>query len=113
MRLRLYRGRVKLLLVYLEVKGYLVRVGSATSQLINVIFLLGDRPNESVSGRSYRMARCGSRRWFHTERFLNFIFGLFGDKDHCKNAYLNDVTEARLLIREYNESFYPTARSRP
>ena len=34
-----------------EVTDYVIRVGDATSQLINVAILFGDNANESVSGR--------------------------------------------------------------
>ena len=36
---------------------YGVRVGDAVSQLINVVVFLSINPNESISGRSYRMRR--------------------------------------------------------
>ena len=34
---------------------YLIRVGDAVSQLLNVVFLFSQNPNESISGRCYRM----------------------------------------------------------
>ena len=98
---------MKLFMFYLMVKEYVQRVGSAASQLANVLLLFGDRPNESISGRSYRMARQGARRWLRVESFLNFIFRIVGEEDHCYKSYLTDVTEARLLVKEHTISSYP------
>ena len=90
----------------LGVRDYFIRIGSATSQLVNVVVLFGDNPNESISGRSYRMAKEGRRRWSHLQSILNLFFSIFGQKDHCYKAYLTDVTEARLLVAEHKASFY-------
>ena len=98
----------KRLLMWIRTFQYFQRVGSAISQLINVALLFGDRPNESVSGRAYRMARGGARRWLRVESLLNLIFRLVvNEEDHCYKAYLTDVTEARLLVKEHTISSYP------
>ena len=68
---------------------YLLRVGSALSQLGNVVLLNG-APNESISGRSYR------QRWW-SEPVIDFIFG----KGHCKAAYRQDTVDAYNYLVEY------------
>ena len=73
----------------MSLKPYLIRVGSATSQLANVIFL-GGHPNESISGRSYR------QDWW-TERWIDFVFG----KGHCKAAYDQDAIDAANYLSSY------------
>ena len=84
---------------------YLQRVGSASSQLLNVLLFVSKRPNESVSGRSYRRSKDGSVKWQYLQTWIDWFFRLFGQKDHCRKAYLNDIVEARLMIIEY-EKYY-------
>jgi hypothetical protein len=72
-------------------RQYLIRVGSAASQLANVIFL-GGHPNESVSGRSYR---CGWR----IERAIDLVFG----RGHCKASYVQDATDAVNYLYEFQK----------
>lgn len=75
----------------------LVKIGDALSQLCNVAFLPNHRsttPNESISGRAYRMG------WIRTQMVIDFIFSPF-EKNHCKTAYLNDIARARKLLDEY------------
>lgn len=72
--------------------SYLIRVGDALSQLLNVTFIPGDTtPNESISGRAHR------RGWKRTERFIDWLFSPF-EKDHCRLAYENDVQRAKDLV---------------
>lgn len=69
--------------------AYAIRVGSALSQLANVVFL-GGNPNESVSGRSYR------RKW--RIRFaIDFVFG----RGHCKASYEQDAIDAISYLAEF------------
>lgn len=84
---------------------YLQRVGSAASQLLNTLLFNGKRPNESISGRSYRQSLDGSVKWQYSQSVINRFFKLFGQRDHCRKAYLNDIVEARLLLAEYDK-FY-------
>lgn len=72
----------------------LIKIGDALSQLANVAFLPNHEqtnPNESISGRAYRMG------WKRTEKFINALFYLW-EKDHCKLAYEADVIRARELL---------------
>ena len=73
----------------MSLKSYLIRVGSATSQLANVV-LIGGTPNESISGRSHREG------WW-TERWIDFAFG----KGHCRAAYDQDAIDAAEYLSRY------------
>lgn len=68
---------------------YLIRIGDAFSQLLNVAILNG-HPNESLSGRAWRT----KSRWY-----LVIDIVLFFDKEHCKTSHLNDVAYARELVK--------------
>lgn len=61
---------------------WIKRLGDATSQWFNVALWNGD-PNECISGRSWREGR-KIRIW------IDRLFRLFGDKDHCRRAYQKD-----------------------
>jgi hypothetical protein len=78
-----------------ETLEYVIRVGDATSQLINVAVLFGDNANESVSGRSHRL-KDKSKAWAWLGASINFVF----DDDHCERAYNNDVTRAAKTLNE-------------
>jgi hypothetical protein len=73
-----------------KILAYLTRVGSASSQLANVIFL-GGTPNESISGRSYR------RQWW-IRRPIDAVLG----RNHCKNSYVQDAVDAVDYLYEYS-----------
>lgn len=74
---------------------YFIHVGDATSQLINTAVLFSNNPNESVSGRAYRLN--DEEGWKQAEKAINFVFKRWGD-DHCKQAFLNDLSRARQLL---------------
>ena len=78
-----------------SVLGYLVRAGDALSQLINVVIFLSENPNESISGRSYRL----QANWFWGKMMvlIDWIFSPIQD-DHCKKAYCNDLERAKKLL---------------
>lgn len=68
--------------------NYLIKVGDATSQLLNVILLAG-HPNESLSGRAWRTQSV----WY-----IVIDTVLWFDKNHCQTAYNNDLRYARKLM---------------
>ena len=72
----------------------------AFSQLLNVAFVSKIKqttPNESISGRAYRQKQV-------KEKYINFIFKLLrNENEHCKNAYYEDLKQAREYIRKHNE----------
>lgn len=81
--------------------SYMIHVGDATSQLINTALLLSDNPNESVSGRAYRLNE--KKGWKQLEKSLNFIFQKW-QEDHCKQAFLNDIARAKKLLAEQEKA---------
>ena len=80
-----------------KVIDYVVRCGDCVSQLLNVMVFLGENPNESVSGRCYRLRD-------------NFFWGKLGvvvdtlaspfQEDHCRVAYFNDLARAKKFVEE-------------
>ena len=77
-----------------------IKIGDALSQLFNVMLLPRHKytnANESISGRCHR---CG---WKWAEKVINALFYVF-EKDHCRKAYIADVSRARSLIEEYERS---------
>ena len=70
-------------------RKYLFSIWSATSQWLNVVFLLG-HANESISGRCYR------EPWPLAMKIVNKVF--FWQVDHCKSAYTTDLKWAKEYI---------------
>jgi len=76
--------------------NYIVRVGDALSQLINVVVFLSDNPNESLSGRAYRTRKV-SWPWALMRTLINIVF--FWQHDHCYEAYRADIYRASQTLR--------------
>ena len=74
---------------------YIIHVGDATSQWVNTVFLLGD-PNESISGRAYRMNH--HFVWGIIEKVINWLLSPF-EQNHCQKAYDADYDRAARLLR--------------
>ena len=91
-----------------EVLGYVVRVGDATSQLVNVAILFGDNANESVSGRSHRL-KSKYKGWSVLNTAIDFVF----DDEHCERAYNNDVARAAKTLSESKPKKKPAKKQRP
>ena len=71
-------------------------IGSALSQIVNVctaLDLTDTGPNESLSARMHRQGRRG-------ERFIDAIFFWQRNPDHCERAFLDDVSDAKVLLAE-------------
>ena len=79
-----------------ELIGYLIRVGDALSQLINVVFLWSKNPNESISGRAYRL-QGESKAWMYARVTIDLLASVW-EKEHCKLAYEGDVRRAKELL---------------
>tara|TARA_Y100000385_G_scaffold270420_1_gene309459 strand:- start:900 stop:1181 length:282 start_codon:yes stop_codon:yes gene_type:complete len=75
--------------------SYFIRSGDAVSQLVNVVLFFGKNPNESISGRSYRLRE----QWFWGKMMLT-IDWLFSplQRQHCKKAYVNDLRRAKKIL---------------
>jgi len=73
-------------------------IGSALSQVGNVMtaFDLDDTgPNESISARCWRQGLTRRRKLIDVAFRL-----LFNQHNHCENAHLSDVRDARALLKE-------------
>ncbi len=75
---------------------YFIRVGDATSQLLNVVFLFSQNPNESISGRCYRMRH--KKQWKIAMTVIDFLFSLV-EQEHCQKSYDSDVLRASELLK--------------
>ena len=80
-----------------SVGQYFIRIGDALSQLANVIIFFGDNPNESVSGRAYRLN--DKFFWKQLQYIIDFIFSIY-QEDHCFSAYNADLARALKLIND-------------
>ena len=75
--------------------NYLVRIGDCLSQLLNVAVFLGQNPNESVSGRAFRLRRI-STFWKIAYKSINFLF--YWQDDHCQAVYIADLKRAEQTL---------------
>lgn len=58
--------------------------------------------NESVSGRAYREGVIEGRVWpLKLQRLIDRVFQLFGDRDHCRNAYETDLVRSEHYIERH------------
>jgi len=76
---------------------YLHRIGDALSQLLNVIVFNSKNPNESISGRSWRMRHCYF--WGKMRVLIDWLASPF-EEDHCQKSHQADVSRAARLLRE-------------
>jgi len=81
-----------------EVLHYVVHIGDALSQLINVVVFFSDNPNESVSGRAWRL-RTKYRFWGILKVVIDFVASPL-EEDHCEMSHKGDVSRAAKLLRE-------------
>jgi hypothetical protein len=85
-------------------RPYLQRVGDALSQAINVVLLNGD-PDESISGRSYRMTALTTpsrNRWWIARWIAEAVF--FWERgQHTRLAYEQDLERARVRAAVLNK----------
>lgn len=77
------------------VTSYIIRVGDATSQWLNVVFLFSLNPNESISGRAYRLRKFFG--WREAQKAIDFLFLPF-EPEHCKAAYEADLKRAEDVL---------------
>lgn len=78
-----------------QICRYFIRIGDCLSQLLNVVVFFGQNPNESVSGKAFRLRRI-STFWKITYKGINFIF--YWQDDHCKAAYTADLKRAEQTL---------------
>jgi hypothetical protein len=78
-----------------QVCKYFIRIGDCLSQLLNVVVFFGQNPNESLSGRAYKMHKT-SWAWNILYTVINLLFIL--QKNHCRESYGADLVRARDLL---------------
>jgi hypothetical protein len=83
--------------------GYFITAGDALSQLGNAVFFNSGNANESISGRSFRQQH--KPFWGFMQKVVNTLFYPF-EKDHCEQAYWNDVTRAQENCLKVHEKGY-------
>jgi hypothetical protein len=76
--------------------NYFIRVSDAVSQLLNVVFLFSQNPNESISGRCYRMRY--KKQWQIAMAVIDFLFSPI-EVGHCEKSYDKDVLRASELLK--------------
>ena len=76
---------------------YFIRVGDAVSQLLNVVIFFSMNPNESISGRSWRLRQ--NRFWGKMRISIDWLASPL-ETDHCEKSHANDVARAAALIRD-------------
>ena len=76
-----------------EIKySYFLNLVVAVDQLLNAF--LGGSCDETLSSRTYRMARIKGGAWAKFEKFVNFLFWKDRDSEgrrHCEMAYIVEV----------------------
>ena len=77
------------------VAAYLIRIGDCLSQLLNVAVFFGKNPNESLSGRAYKMHNI-SWPWGILYTLINLLF--IWQDNHCRESYAADLVRARDLL---------------
>lgn len=76
--------------------GFLLELSSVGSRLANV--LLGGDADTTLS------ARVHIDGWRKLERLIDAFFRIFGERDHCRRAWLDDVARARAQIARHEAS---------
>lgn len=74
---------------------YFIRIGDCLSQLLNVAVFFGQNPNESLSGRAYKMHKT-SWPWLVLYQAINTLF--IWQDNHCRESYGADLVRARDLL---------------
>jgi hypothetical protein len=76
---------------------YVITIGDALSQLINVIVFFSQNANESVSGRAWRL-RNKYAFWGIMHKVIDWCASPF-EADHCEASHKADVGRAARLLR--------------
>ena len=92
-----FRVRVWIFVAVRSAMNYLIRIGDALSQLLNVTLFFGDNANESVSGRAWRL-RNKHIFWGIMRKLIDWLMSPF-ELDHCEASHSADVSRAAKLLR--------------
>ena len=80
-----------------DTRGYFAKLGDALSQLGNA--MIGGAPDESLSGRSYRITVLGGEHpplfWMAIRYAAEAIFWISDRGNHCQLAFWEDIYRAR------------------
>lgn len=78
-------------------KFHITQVGIGVDQTLNA--MLGGYADETLSARAWRLHE---KYWYANawRVIIDSIFRLFGQKEHCKNAYLSECNRVH-LPKEY------------
>jgi len=82
-----------------KIKNYLLTVGDALSQLINVSVFLSEDANESLSGRAYTQRH--TKFWGVVYKTINLLYSVIGADNHCYQAYTKDLARASAYLRKH------------
>lgn len=84
----------------MSLSSYFMTLGDASSQLVNALLFNSKNANESISGKSYAN-KDSSKAWNAAYLFINSIFSVFGQVDHCASAFYTDRERAKSLLKKY------------
>lgn len=76
-----------------RIKKYVYHVLVAIDQLFNA--LTGGAADETLSSRTYRGARLAQKPKTRWKVLYTLINGLFFDRQHCRQAYISELHDAR------------------
>lgn len=86
-----------------ENKNYFWQLLIAIDQLLNT--LLCGWADETLSSRAYRKSEYSKNPlWKFVRRFIDLVFALFNDFDHCEKAFINE--SARMHLPQYYRDVY-------
>lgn len=89
-------------------RSRLSRISTVASQFLNVLIFNG-HPDETVSGRSYRMETFhNDQRWAWRRRLIDRAF--FWEKDHCRMSHEEDIHFARAMLLSSKADCYSQVR---
>lgn len=75
-------------------KQYVLNLLIAVDQLANA--MRGGFPDETLSAAAWRTEQSGKLAGIFFRPVIDFLFGLLGDKDHCKMSYESEVRNLQL-----------------
>lgn len=83
-------------------RPWLIKIGDLLSQALSALVFNGS-PDESTSGRSYRLGVLQDHRgWSRMRKLVDWLFSEY-EQDHCKKAYQAGLERARLRVDQSAE----------
>jgi hypothetical protein len=78
---------------------YIITVGDALSQLINVTLFFSMNANQSLSSRCYESRDVLVFKYLGMG--IDKVFSLLGEDNHCERAYKRDIVRCLLRCRRH------------